>query len=67
MAKRKFKLLKSKNERAASYQKPPALTPAEMAEAARFKALTAARAARQAMLYRIMREFEELDKSSPAA
>jgi hypothetical protein len=38
-----------------------------MAEAARFKALTAARAARQAMLYRIMAEFEELDKSSPAA
>jgi hypothetical protein len=67
MTERKLKLVKSKNGRTAEHQKLPVLTPAEMAEAARFKALTAARAARQAMLYRIMAEFEELDKSSPAA
>ena len=67
MTKRKLKLVKSKKEHMSVQQKPPVLTPAEMAEAARFKALTAARAARQAMLYRIMAEFEELDKSSPAA
>ena len=45
----------------------PTLTEAEAAEAARFKALVADRAARQAMLYRIMAELEELDEISPAA
>ena len=45
----------------------PRLSPAERAEAARFKALTAARAAQQAMLHRIMSELQELDESQPAA
>jgi hypothetical protein len=45
----------------------PTLTPAERAEAARFKALTAAKAARQAMLHRIMAELQELDEIEPAA
>lgn len=45
----------------------PGLTPAEAAEAARFRAMIAARAARQAMLHRIMSELQELDEVSPAA
>ena len=45
----------------------PRLSPAERAEAARFRALTAARAAQQAMLHRIMSELQELDESQPAA
>jgi hypothetical protein len=47
--------------------KSPALTPGEMTEAARFKAMTAARAARQAMLHRIMADVFDLDQHSPAA
>jgi hypothetical protein len=43
------------------------LTPDEVTEAARFKAMTAARAARQAMLRRIMAEVAALDETSPAA
>lgn len=44
-----------------------ALSPAEAAEVARFKALTAARAAQQAMLERIMAELDDLDAIPPAA
>lgn len=43
------------------------LTPAEAAEAARFRALTAARSARQTMLRQIMAELQELDSAFPAA
>ena len=43
------------------------LTPAETKEGAYFKKLVAARAARQAMLERIMAELEELDEISSAA
>lgn len=67
MTKRKLKLVQFRNKHEPQSQQSPALTPAEMAEAARFKAMTAARAARKAMIYRIMAEFEELDRSSPAA
>jgi hypothetical protein len=45
----------------------PTLTPAERAEAARFKALTSIKAARQAMLHRIMSELQELDETQSAA
>ena len=45
----------------------PRLTPAEQAEAARFRALTSARAARQARIHRMMLELQELDEASPAA
>jgi hypothetical protein len=45
----------------------PPLTPEERAEAARFRALTAAKAARQAMLHRIMSELQELDEAQSAA
>ena len=45
----------------------PTLTPAERAEAARFRALTAAKAARQAMLHQIMAELQELDETESAA
>lgn len=43
------------------------ITPAEAAEVARFKALTAARAAQQAMIERIMAELDDLDAIPPAA
>lgn len=43
------------------------LTPAEAEEVARFKALVAAKAARQAMLRQIMAELDELDDIPPAA
>ncbi len=45
----------------------PILTPAERAEAARFRALTAAKAARQAMLHQIMAELQDLDETESAA
>jgi hypothetical protein len=81
MTQRKLKLVKNKNGRAKQMgeigkkqhgpkspnPKDPALTPEEVAEAARFKAMTAARAARQAMLRRIMAEVAALDETSPAA
>lgn len=67
MTERKLKLIKSKNGHKPPAQKAPVLTPAEMAEAARFKAMTAVRAARQAMIYRIIAELEESDRSSSAA
>ena len=45
----------------------PPLAPEEAAEVARFKALTAARAAQKFMIRRIMAELEGLDDISSAA
>lgn len=45
----------------------PILTRAERTEADRFKGLTAAKAARQAMLHRILAELQELDETESAA
>jgi hypothetical protein len=45
----------------------PGLTEAEAAEATRFKEMIAARAARQARLYRIIAQLEALDEISSAA
>ncbi|MBI1879137.1 MAG: hypothetical protein HYR94_13105 [Chloroflexi bacterium] len=81
MAETKLKLVKTRKNiskaadtktRPAAQRVPPltavpSLSQAERAEAARFKALTAAKAARQAMLHRIMSELQELDESQPAA
>lgn len=66
MAETRLKLVKSKSAfigKAAV----PALTPEERDEAARFKALTAAKAARQAMIHRIMSELQDLDEIGSAA
>jgi hypothetical protein len=81
MTQRKLKLVKHKNGRTKQMRetgtkqhvprstnpKAPVLTPDEVTEAARFKAMTAARAARQAMIRRIMAEVAALDETSPAA
>ena len=73
MTQRKLKLVKYKNGRTKKYEpqsansKDPVLSPEEVAEAARFKAMTAAKAARQAMLRRIMAEVAALDENLPAA
>ncbi|MCL4297480.1 MAG: hypothetical protein KJ077_17205 [Anaerolineae bacterium] len=77
MAEAKLKLIKNQStfsgKRAASKTRAPrivsapVLTPEEHAEAVRFKALTAAKAARQAMLHRIMSELQEVDEIEPAA
>lgn len=66
MAETQLKLVKRKSTviRKAAV---PSLTPEERDEAARFKALTAAKAARQAMLHRIMSELQELDEIESAA
>ncbi len=56
-----------KRDQALKSQEGPALTPAEESEAERFKALTAAKAAQQAMLRRIMAEISSMDDISPAA
>jgi len=61
MSERKLKLVKS----ALKSKDSAELTRAEMAEAERFRALTAARAARQAMIARILAEV--LDADSQAA
>jgi hypothetical protein len=45
----------------------PPLTLAERFEAARFKALTTTKAARQARLRRMMAQLQDLDEVSPAA
>jgi hypothetical protein len=45
----------------------PALTPAEVSEAARFRALVAARAAQKFMVRRIMAELEAVDDLSSSA
>ena len=60
MSERKLKLVKSNSKRKNSAE----LTRAEMTEAERFKALTAARAARQAMIARIMAEVQEADSQA---
>jgi hypothetical protein len=70
MTDRELKLIKRNGHNGAhSCQGQPAvtLTPAEAEEGAYFKELAAARAARQAMLQRIMAELEELDEMSSAA
>lgn len=77
MAETKLKLIKNQNAftgkrvesktHAPRITAAPALTPEEHAEAARFRALTAAKAARQAMLHRIMSELQEVDEIEPAA
>ena len=64
---KKFALVK-KSSRRPRVAQTPTLTPTELAEAARFREMTAARAARQAMLYRLMVEMtDDLDEASPAA
>ena len=60
MSERKLKLVKS----ALKSKDPINLNPAEQAEAERFKALTAAKAARQAMLLRILAEVQEADSQA---
>ena len=70
MAEIKLKLIKNqKNQAPISHSTSPisSLTPAEQAEVARFKALTATKAARQAMLQRIMSELQDLDETQSAA
>lgn len=83
MAETKLKLIKNQKKQAPSISKPAkkkvlasrrsplaalaTLTPAERAEAARFRALTADKAARQAMVHQIMAELQELDEIEPAA
>ncbi len=57
MSERKLKLVKSIVNRKDSAE----LTQAESAEAERFKALTAAKAARQAMIARILAEVQDED------
>lgn len=66
MAETQLKLVKSKSAVIGKVA-APSLTSAERDEAARFKALTAAKAARQAMLHRIMSELQELDDIESAA
>ena len=44
-----------------------ALTPAELSEAARFKARTASKAIRRARMHRLMTELEKPDQIAPAA
>jgi len=60
MSERKLKLVKSNSKRKDSAE----LTQAESAEAERFRTLTAARAARQAMIARIMAEVQEADSQA---
>ncbi|MEW5956315.1 MAG: hypothetical protein AB1801_01230 [Chloroflexota bacterium] len=78
MTERKLKLVKTEKRMVGRRTKakqlaprlvaaPVALTEAEAAEAARFRELVQARAARQAMLRRIIAELEDLDEMWPAA
>lgn len=79
MSERRLKLIKAKNapvkrssrtmskRKPASRPSPDVQNPAEAAEAARFRALTVARAAQQAMIRRIMAELLEVDQAPPAA
>jgi len=60
MTERKLKLVKS----AVKSKNSTDLTQAESVEAERFKALTAARAARQAMIARIMAEVQDADSQA---
>jgi hypothetical protein len=79
MRERKLKLIKAKNagvkrgpqatskRKPASDPSPDIQNPDEAAEAARFRALTVARAAQQAMIRRILAELLEVDQAPPAA
>ncbi len=68
MAKSELKLIKSKKLTESPISNLPSpISPAEQAEAARFRALTAAKAARQAMLRQIMAELQDFDEVSSAA
>ena len=70
MNKRNITLVKTKKKRRVRKtleSNATILTPDELVEARRFKAMTAARAARQAMINRILAEVLELDEHSPAA
>ena len=61
MKKQNLKLVKSSKDN----QQPPAKpTPAEQAEAQRFKNLIAAKAARRAMIARIMADLNDIDQSA---
>lgn len=57
----------SRSEASIPETETDALTSAEAEEVARFKAMVAAKAARQAMLQQIMAELDELDDFPPAA
>ena len=79
MTERKLKLVKAKNagvkrgsrttnkRNPASRPSPDIQNPDEAVEAARFRALTVARAAQQAMIRRILAELLEVDQAPPAA
>lgn len=70
MTDRELKLIKRNGHHGSqprNGQRAVTLTPAEAEEGAYFKELAAARAARQAMLQRIMAELEDLDEKSTAA
>jgi hypothetical protein len=67
MTKRKLRLVKKSKPKVLESQQPSALSSAEIAEATRFREMTAARAARRAMIHRIMSEVADLDEVSPAA
>ncbi len=79
MTKQKLKLVKSgkkrvipspeavKEQLSISNLRSPTLTPAEQVEAERFKALTKERAARQALVRRIIRKLQEWDVPSRVA
>ena len=60
MSERKLKLVKSNLKKKNSDE----LTQAESAEAERFRALTAAKAARQAMISRILAEVKDEDSQA---
>jgi hypothetical protein len=60
MSERKLKLVKSTT----ASKNATNLSPSEQAEAERFKALTAAKAARQAMLFRILAEVKDADSQA---
>ena len=70
MTERQLKLIKpykNKPESMVQRPKPVPLSPAEEVEAAYFRTMVEARAARQVMLERIMAELTDLDEISPAA
>ena len=63
----KLKLVKRQNRKRKPIARPLNLTPAEQAEADRFKALTKARAARQAKVRRIKKQMQHQHDSVRAA
>jgi hypothetical protein len=66
MTKKSLKLVK-RPVATQSLPEIPQLTPAEQAEVDRFKALTARRAARRAIVTRLMARFQAMDDISNAA